>query len=962
MDFGFAIERTLLWIVLLPFFGAMLNGIFGRSSSRTVVSSVGVGAVAGSFVLALIACTELFRGGEVLVFNVYEWFSIGVGTHVIPIHVSLMLDRLSGVMTLMVTSVGLLIHIYSMGYMHDDPAYGRFFAYLNLFMGSMLLLVLADCMPVMFVGWEGVGLCSYLLIGFWYDNATYAAAGRKAFVVNRIGDFGVLLAMFLLASTVYSLDFHDINAQSTHLLGALWPGHSALTMTLATAVGLLIMLGCAGKSAQIPLYVWLPDAMAGPTPVSALIHAATMVTAGVYLCARLSPVLVQSPTVMMVIASVGAATALFAATIAVTQREMKRVLAYSTVSQLGFMFAAVGTGAFAAGVFHVFTHAFFKACLFLGAGSVMHAVAAHGDADLFKLGGLRKALPRTHWTFLVSCIAIAGLPGFSGFFSKDEILLGAALAGTHTGAQYFAWPWFGWLIWGALLLAATLTSFYMFRLYFLTFSGSFRGTGHPHESPLSMTFPLAALATGAALSGYLGFPHALHVLPNLWSIWFAPVFGTATETIHGTSEHVEPGIVWLSMASGTGAAVIGLLTAFVMYKGGRLSAGEKLAHAMPRLYRGSLAKWHVDELYQLFIIGPMTKLARLSAGIDRVVVDGLTHLTGALVRMAGYGVSRFQSGIIFAYSAAMMIGMLGLGWWLLFPHGEVFAFSKDTEVHFRATEGMGYSYRWDFNSDGEFDTDWSRDAQRARRRYDVTDVQGGGVRIEGGQLAPGYRRIYLRLGEQRTLDLGGMLYGSTWRDLRGRQAVKGLPTIRYGAAILSAPGHAVELEPGELPANLLGAWHQSGKRFRLPTLAISGDHYTLDPQGGRVLFKGKLLRTPFAMRPGDTVRIGQARLRISGSIFIRPYGTPLRLGLDQGAASERVIELRAGERAYLGSPDAGLIIAAENWVEATVAIRSAFGNTARRKVRAILNLTATRPAPGEVPTLVGTRASLKEAG
>lgn len=344
MQFNFAIERTLLWIVLLPFVGAILNGVFGRSSSRKVVSAVAVGTVAGSFILTLLAMAELVQSGEALLLHVYEWFSIGVGEHEIPIHVSFMMDRLSGVMTFMVTGIGLLIHVYSTGYMHDDPGYPRFMAYLNLFMGSMLVLVLADSMPVMFVGWEGVGLCSYLLIGFWYENANYAAAGRKAFVVNRIGDFGVLLAMFLLASTVYSLNFHDINAEADMLGGALWPGHSTVTLTIATAVGLLLMLGCAGKSAQIPLYVWLPDAMAGPTPVSALIHAATMVTAGVYLCARLSPVLVQSPVVMTVIASIGAATALFSATIALTQREMKRVLAYSTVSQLGFMFAAVYTG------------------------------------------------------------------------------------------------------------------------------------------------------------------------------------------------------------------------------------------------------------------------------------------------------------------------------------------------------------------------------------------------------------------------------------------------------------------------------------------------------------------------------------------------------------------------------------------------------------------------------------------
>src|SRR5690606_17019201 len=406
-------------------------------------------------------------------------------------------------------------------------------------------------------GWEGVGLCSYLLIGFWYTNPDYAAAGRKAFVVNRIGDFGVLMGTFLILSalagrTSDAFEFAAINQHASVLATTpLTLGQESFDVSIATVGVLFLFLGCAGKSAQIPLYVWLPDAMAGPTPVSALIHAATMVTAGVYLMVRLSPLVVQSPFAMTVIATVGALTALLAASIALVQNQMKKVLAYSTVSQLGFMFAAVGMGAFAGGIFHVFTHAFFKACLFLGAGSVMHAVHAHGDADIRYLGGLKKWLPKTHITFALSTAAIAGLPLLSGFFSKDEVLLGAA---TWGAVSPYA-PWLGWVVFGVLVLAATMTAFYMFRLYFRTFHGEFKGghppeeaDGHgqdaehaedahdsphhaPHESPASMTVPLYVLAAGAVLAGYLGLPHAWHVAPNLWSEWLTPQYEAFVQAI-----------------------------------------------------------------------------------------------------------------------------------------------------------------------------------------------------------------------------------------------------------------------------------------------------------------------------------------------------------------------------------------------------------------------------------------------
>jgi len=405
------LERALLWIVLLPLAGAFINGVLGRKASRAAVHTVAVASVAISFLLGLLGFVALLyqRAAGVedpsIVCNFYQWFSISAGNTEVPIFVRFVMDPLSAVMTLVVTGVGLLIHIYACGYMSEDPDYSRFFCYMNLFMGSMLVLVLGSSIPVMFIGWEGVGLCSYLLIGFWFENRDYAAAGRKAFVTNRIGDFGVLIGMFLLVQATGSFEFAAINQKASSLADLPAFGSQALGLSVATAAALFLFLGCTGKSAQIPLFVWLPDAMAGPTPVSALIHAATMVTSGVYLICRLSPVYAVAPAAMAVVAVIGALTALLAATIALVQNNMKRILAYSTVSQLGFMFAAVGSGAFAAGIFHVYTHAFFKACLFLGAGSVMHAVGAHGDADIRQLGGLKKYQPRTRWTFLVSCAA-----------------------------------------------------------------------------------------------------------------------------------------------------------------------------------------------------------------------------------------------------------------------------------------------------------------------------------------------------------------------------------------------------------------------------------------------------------------------------------------------------------------------------------------------------------------------------
>jgi NADH-quinone oxidoreductase subunit L len=640
----------------------------------------------------------------------------------------------------------------------------------------------------MFVGWEGVGLCSYLLIGFWYTNPDYAAAGRKAFVVNRIGDFGVLMGMFILGYAlvemsqpgpegVEAFEFANLNAASFQLGRTVSVGPLELGGASVATVGILFLfVGCAGKSAQIPLYVWLPDAMAGPTPVSALIHAATMVTAGVYLMVRLSPVVVESPFAMSVIAIVGALTALLAASIALVQNQMKKVLAYSTVSQLGFMFAAVGTGAFAGGFFHVFTHAFFKACLFLGAGSVMHAVHAHGDADIRYLGGLKKWMPRTHITFAISTAAIAGLPLLSGFFSKDEVLLGAAT--WATGSPYA--PWVGWVVFGTLVLAATMTAFYMFRLYFRTFHGEFKG-GHPpehedahghddhahddhahddhahddhhhaepHESPASMTGPLIVLAAGAALVGVLGLPHAFHA-PNWWSNWLTPQYEEFVHTygeahaegmdeaqavqaatdaarripssvaafqvrpegeIRAQYVHAPGWVPWMVMGLGTLAGLFGLGLAWSWYYQRKGEPAAALMRSASGLHKLLMNKWYVDEAYGATVVAFNKWLAVFAANLDRFVVDGLLAKVSAfLAKGAGYVVTRTQNGAVYAYAGMFVVGLAGLGWWFTYPQPSLERLDEDSvgTISWTAGRGLGYQYRWDFDSDGTWEIDeWS---------------------------------------------------------------------------------------------------------------------------------------------------------------------------------------------------------------------------------------------------------------
>jgi len=744
----------LLLIILFPLGGTIINGLLGRYMSKWLVTFVALGSVAVSFALALGSFIELYglrheAEHAALTYQFYEWFSLKLpGAEIVPINVRFMMDSLSGVMTLVVTVVGGIIHVYSVGYMGDDEGYPRFMSFMNLFMASMLILVLGSNIPVMFVGWEGVGLCSYLLIGYWYENRDYAAAGRKALVVNRMGDFGVLIGMFILVGAAHSFEFADIN-------GAAIDGQFrsdfplqifGVAPSLATVACVFLFLGCTGKSAQIPLYVWLPDAMAGPTPVSALIHAATMVTAGVYLCCRLSPLFLTSDVAMSIIAVTGTLTALLAASIAVAQREMKKILAYSTVSQLGFMFAAVGVGFFAAGFFHVLTHAFFKGCLFLGAGSVMHAVHAHGDADIFKLGGLKKVLPITRWTFLASCLAIAGFPLTSGFFSKDEIFLGAA-------AQIYSHPGdvlmtsVGWFTLIGLTLAAVMTAFYMFRLYFLTFTGDYRSAdqsgehpydAHPHESPPSMTIPLVVLALGALGAGFLGLPHVLPVTGthladySWWGHWMEA-------SVAGRPVPEEMHIVNLASGLAFAAMTIGIGAAWMLY---RNKSTDAFAAKIPAgLYQLVFDKWRIDELYAATVINPIKKVATVAGRADLTFVDALmTKWPSFKIRETGRIFARMQNGVVHMYGAVMVVGVVAVLAWFWTPHSRIEAGFAGTLVELTTPAGLGYEYRWDPNSDGQFDTDWdhapgttfeySRDDIRGVAVFLVNDYSGAERRIE----------------------------------------------------------------------------------------------------------------------------------------------------------------------------------------------------------------------------------------
>ena len=651
-----ALPLSLLLVVpALPLVGFVVNGTLAltRPTAKRVVSLVGVGTLVLAFAAAGMAVAELARQHPTvpLVFRYWEWMPAGD----LQVSFALQLDQLAAVMILVVTGVGALIHVFSIGYMHEDPGYARYFAYLNLFVFFMLTLVLGANFPVMFVGWEGVGLCSYLLIGFWFNDKVNADAGKKAFIVNRIGDFGFLVAMFLIFTRFGSLDFETVFAKAP---GALVPGGAVVT-----AMTLFLFLGCTGKSAQIPLYIWLPDAMQGPTPVSALIHAATMVTAGVYLVARCGVLFALSPLGSAVVAGIGALTALFAATIALKQWDIKRVLAYSTVSQLGYMFVGVGTGAYAAGMFHLVTHAFFKALLFLGSGSVIHAMhqayaatQTHEDAqDMRNMGGLARHLPWTAALMWIATLAIAGIPPFAGFFSKDEIL-GAAFAEATVRPLWYAF-------WGMGLAAALLTAFYMTRLMLYTFHGPNR-TGerereHLHEAPPVMTGALVVLGVLTLFGGALNIPHLFGGNAFLEQ-WLEPVTGVAHRL--RPALEVAAATEWTLVAGAVLVAVLGIVGALRLLKPEAL-VPARLAPPETGLARLLWKKWYVDELYDAIIVRPVLWLSRevLWKIVDARIVDGLlVNGTAAASRAVGWLGSRLQTGEVGVYVVLFVTGVLAV--------------------------------------------------------------------------------------------------------------------------------------------------------------------------------------------------------------------------------------------------------------------------------------------------------------
>ncbi len=647
-----------VWLVpILPLAAAAVNGAVGRRLPKRAVSWIACGSVLASLVVATGATLELSElPAEARHFAsraLGTWLSLGSvveGRGPVEIAWEFALDPLSAVMALVVCGVGFLIHVYSVGYMAHEEGYSRFFAYMNLFMAMMLTLALADNLLVMFVGWEGVGLCSYLLIGFFYDRPfdertgmSCADAGRKAFIVNRVGDLAFVIGILYLLATFGTLRFREVAEAVAHA-----PTGSD---GLLVAIGLLLFAGACGKSAQIPLHVWLPDAMAGPTPVSALIHAATMVTAGVYMVTRMSGLYVRAPEAMAVVAAVGAATALFAAVMGTCATDVKKVLAYSTVSQLGYMFAGAGVGAFVAAIFHLMTHAFFKALLFLGAGSVIHGLG--GEQDIRSMGGLRRKLPVTYGTFLVATLAIAGVFPFAGFFSKDEILAGAWAAGRRG-------------LYLALLAGAGLTAFYMTRLLYLVFHGGFRGSdakwAHAHEAPPVMTVPLVVLAALSAVGGFVGLPAFLTLGRDLDTFhrWLAPAVASAggAHEGHGAGGAHGGGLEWLLAGAALGVGLAGIALAVRVYRESGLA--ERIAERAGTLYRMARNLFWVDELYEAAIVRPFYALSRLSGACDRYVVDGLVNGTGVAADVTGNLVKLFQTGYVRNYALLFLLGVAAI--------------------------------------------------------------------------------------------------------------------------------------------------------------------------------------------------------------------------------------------------------------------------------------------------------------
>lgn len=794
-----ASDFSLIAVVLaMPLLGAFVNGVFGRRLGKPAVRLMALAAVGISFACAIVTFAGLNEVADAakhggaehphakLAWTAWQWMrASGFAGSKIAIDLKFSVDALSGVMMLVVTGVGFLIHVYSSEYMASDAGYWRFFCYLNLFIFSMLVLILGDNLAVLFVGWEGVGLCSYLLIGFWYKKLPNSSAGKKAFIANRIGDFGLIVAMFIFTVYCGSLDWDGIqnhandlltsysNTPSTGLPGAinLWPigggrfedymllglkiplhklqPDTPWAITAATAASLALFLGCTGKSAQIPLYIWLPDAMAGPTPVSALIHAATMVTAGVYLLCRLSFVFVLSPAAMLVVAFTGALTAILAATIAVVQNDIKKVLAYSTVSQLGFMVLGAGVGAFTAGFFHVFTHAFFKACLFLGAGSVIHSMHAriHDEErsqDMRNMGGLKKYMPLTYGTFVASTLCIIGFPGTSGFFSKDEILA-RVLVSTPAGVKLanaptpWQWPsWAPWVLWGIGIAAATLTAFYMCRLVFLTFWGEFRGWtvgrpsqilshddehGHaeneasedgdehhhhedlsqpgypPAESPRAMTIPLLILAAAAIVAGIFN-PGAIKLFSEKFDFlpldhWLEPLFVDAGRGIAIAEHHVSHTRELISTFGAFTAFALGSGFAYWVYVKEKGKPARDIMLKVPALYRWALDKWRVDEFYDKTVVAGVDALADTAASVDQGIVDFiLARLTSLIVAASGTILRVLQNGVVHVYAAVMVVGLVVLGWFFVEPHADFTVNEQSGDYTLIAGPGPSYSFRW----------------------------------------------------------------------------------------------------------------------------------------------------------------------------------------------------------------------------------------------------------------------------
>jgi NADH-quinone oxidoreductase subunit L len=628
--------NLLILIPLLPLLGFIINGIGFRHLPKSLAGTIGSATALGAFAISILAWNSF--DGQPQIVKLFDWISIGQLT--IPF--AFQIDQLSLLMLMVVTGVGSLIHIYSVGYMSHDEGFGKFFAFLNLFLFFMLLLVMGSNYVIMFIGWEGVGLCSYLLIGFWNKVTNYNNAARKAFIMNRIGDLGFLLGIFMIIQTFGSVEYLDVFSKAAN-------GSFSINNSVIITITALLFIGAMGKSAQIPLYTWLPDAMAGPTPVSALIHAATMVTAGIYMVIRSNVLYSLAPATLGVVGGIGLLTAVVAASIGLYQNDIKKVLAYSTVSQLGYMFLALGVGAYTSAMFHVMTHAFFKALLFLGAGSVIHAMS--DEQDIRNMGGLRKHLPVTFWTFLIATLAISGIIPFAGFFSKDEIL---AHVFEHNK-----------LMWGLGLVTSMMTAFYMFRLLFVTFFGKFRGTHeqehHLHESPASMTVPLMILAVLSAVGGFMNIPHALGGGESL-SHFMAPLFELSKQANPDLFEgHLEHSTEYILMGVSVGAAVLSILFAYNLFiSKNTVPVADKDVKGFAKVLQN---KYYVDELYEVVFVNPMRKLSDLLYSFGEFLIDLVVNGAGRLVQFSAGRLRLLQSGETGFYVFAMVIGIVVILAW-----------------------------------------------------------------------------------------------------------------------------------------------------------------------------------------------------------------------------------------------------------------------------------------------------------